>query len=291
MTSSGCGFPTGRGVVLWISPKGLTMQRMIDTPRGSFSVDDSGEGTALVLLHGFPLDHSMWKDQIARFSSSRRVVAIDLRGFGKSPSRNKTVTMTEFADDVAAVLKAMNLGQVVLCGLSMGGYIAFAFQEKHRDLLKGLILCDTRSLADTPEAAKARRVTAERVLKEGTSFLADTMLPKLFAEKTALTRPEIVDETRRVIEAASPAGVSAAGRGMAERRDYSDELAGIDIPCLVIVGEHDAISPVVEMTSIAHRMPQAELRVIPGAGHMAPLENPAAVNEAIEAFLGRIDGG
>ncbi|QDT52145.1 Arylesterase [Caulifigura coniformis] len=261
------------------------MQQMIDTSRGSFSVDDSGEGTPLVLLHGFPLDHSMWKDQIARFSSTHRVVALDLRGFGKSPPRNKTVTMAEFADDVAAVIKAMKLGPVVLCGLSMGGYIAFAFQENHRDLLKGLILCDTRSLADMPEAAKARRVTAERVLKEGTSFLADTMLPKLFAEKTALTRPEIVDATRRVIESANPAGVSAAARGMAERRDYSDDLAGMDIPCLVIVGEHDAISPADEMTTIANRMPQAELKVIPNAGHMAPLENPPAVNEAIEAFL------
>ena len=114
------------------------------------------------------------------------------------------------------------------------------------------------------------------------------MLPKLFAEKTALTQPDIVNQTRQVIEAASRAGVAAAARGMAERKDFSNELAEIDVPTLVIVGEADAISPVEEMTSIAHRMPQAELRVIPNAGHMAPLENPAAVNAAIEAFLNKL---
>jgi pimeloyl-ACP methyl ester carboxylesterase len=198
------------------------------------------------------------------------------------------MTMSEFAEDVAAVIQALKLGQVVLCGLSMGGYIAFAFQEHHRRWLKGLILCDTRAIADAPEAAKARRVTAERVMKEGTAFLADTMLPKLFAEKTALTEPAMVDQTRRVIEGTSRAGAAAAARGMAERKDYSSELAGIDVPTLVIVGEADAISPVEEMTSIAHRMPRAELRVIPAAGHMAPLENPAAVNGAIETFLEKL---
>ena len=261
------------------------MIQTITTSRGQFSVNDSGTGLPLVLLHGFPLDHTMWEHQISRFSTSHRVIAVDLRGFGQSPPRNATVDMVDYADDVAAILKKLGLEQVVLCGLSMGGYIAFAFQERHRNLLKGLILCDTRAVADVPEAAKARRVTAERVLKEGTSFLADTMLPKLFAEKTALTQPEMVDQTRRVIETASRAGVAAAARGMAQRKDYSNELAGIDVPTLLLVGETDAISPVEEMTSIAHRMPQAELRVIPNAGHMAPLENPAAVNGAIEEFL------
>lgn len=264
------------------------MQRMIDTARGEFSVDDSGQGAALVLLHGFPLDRTMWAQQIARFSASHRVVAVDLRGFGQSPAREVTATMGDMAEDVAAVLDALQLGPVVLCGLSMGGYVALAFQEGHRGLLRGLILCDTRAIADTPEAAKARRVTADRVIKEGTSFLADTMLPKLFAEKTAIMQPEIVEGVRGVILAANPVGVAAAARGMAERKDYSSDLASIDIPTLVIVGEHDAISPVVEMTAIALRMPQAELRVIPNAGHMAPLENPAAVSGAVDAFLSKL---
>jgi 3-oxoadipate enol-lactonase len=264
------------------------MLQTVETSRGPISVNDSGSGFPLVLLHGFPLDHTMWEHQISRFSTTYRVVAIDLRGFGKTPAKSGTVAMSEFAEDVAAVIQRLELGSVVLCGLSMGGYIAFAFQERYRTLLKGLILCDTRALADAPEAAKARRVTAERVLKEGTSFLADTMLPKLFAEKTALTQPEIVDQTRRVIEAASRTGVAAAARGMAERKDYTNELGGIEVPTLVIVGESDAISPVEEMTSIATRLPQAELQVIPNAGHMAPLENPAAVNSVIDAFLSKL---
>jgi len=261
------------------------MQRTVETPRGSFFVEDAGDGEVLVLLHGFPLDHTMWSQQIARFSTTHRVLAIDLRGFGKSAPRNATVAMDDFADDVAGILKKLELPKVVLCGLSMGGYIAFAFQERHRERLKALILCDTRAIADAPEVAKARRVTADRVLKEGTAFVADTMLPKLFAEKTALTSPEMVDATRKVIESANPAGVAAAARGMAARKDYSDEIPKIHIPTLVIVGEQDAISSADEMTAIAHRMPRAELHVIPNAGHMAPMENPAAVNAAIETFL------
>ncbi len=264
------------------------MQQLIDTSRGPFSVHDAGQGQPLVLLHGFPLDHTMWTPQIARFSVTHRVVAIDLRGFGQSPPRAGVATMSEMAADVAAVIEALELGRVVLCGLSMGGYVAFAFQEQRRDLLRGLILCDTRAVADAPEAAKARRVTAERVLKEGTSFLADSMLPKLFAEKTALTHPELVDNTRQVIERANREGVAAAARGMADRKDFTQDLAMIEVPTLVIVGESDAISPAAEMTSIAHRLPRAELRVIPNAGHMAPLENPASVNGAIEEFLNQL---
>jgi pimeloyl-ACP methyl ester carboxylesterase len=266
----------------------MMMLHTINSSRGPISIHDSGTGSPLVLLHGFPLDHTMWEHQISRFSTSHRVVAIDLRGFGKTPPKDGTMTMAELAEDVSAVIETLKLGPVVLCGLSMGGYVAFAFQEKHRALLKALILCDTRAVADAPEAAKARRVTAERVLKEGTSFLADTMLPKLFAEKTALTQPGIVEKTRKVIEAASRAGVAAAARGMADRKDYSDALAGIDLPTLAIVGEHDAITPVAEMTAMTTRMPNAELQIIATAGHMAPLENPAAVNAAIEAFLEKL---
>lgn len=261
------------------------MIRTVETSRGNFVVEDAGAGAALVLLHGFPLDHAMWVHQIEKFSATHHVIAIDLRGFGSSPPRNKTVAMADFADDVAAVIEKLKLDPVVLCGLSMGGYIALAFTTKHRQLLRGLILCDTRAVADTPEAAKARRVMAERVLKEGPAFLAETMLPKLFAEQTARRQPAVVEEARRVIEATNPAGIAAASRGMAERKDYSGELGTINVPTLVIVGEHDAISPVAEMTAIAHALPQATLRIIPDAGHMAPLENPAAVNAAMAAFL------
>jgi 3-oxoadipate enol-lactonase len=264
------------------------MQRFVDTPRGRFSVDDAGSGPAVVLLHGFPLDRTMWWHQVDRFSSMNRMLAVDLSGFGDSPAREGTCTMADMADDVAAILDALKPGPVVLCGLSMGGYVAFAFHERHPERLRGLILCDTRAAADAPEAAKARRVTAERVRSEGTAFLADSMLPRLFAERTALTRPEIVSATRRTIEEANRAGVAAAARGMAERKDYSAELATIRVPALIVVGEHDLISPVEEMTMIAHRMQSAELRVIPNAGHMAPLENPAAVNAAIEAFLAKL---
>jgi pimeloyl-ACP methyl ester carboxylesterase len=253
-------------------------------------VVDVGHGMPVVLLHGFPLDHSMWGAQIAYLSRQWRVVAPDLRGFGKSDVTPGTVSMEQMAGDVAALLGALRLDEpVVLCGLSMGGYVAFEFWRKYRHHLKGLILCDTRAAADSPQAAAGRVETADRALREGTAPLAEAMLPKLFAPQTLASRPEIASPTREVILATAPAGAAAALLGMRERKDFSGALAEIAAPTLVVVGEHDAISPVAEMRSLAQSIPGAEFVIVPGAGHMAPVEDADGVNEAIEQFLTRVE--
>jgi pimeloyl-ACP methyl ester carboxylesterase len=250
-----------------------------------------GQGKPLLLVHGFPLSHAMWRGQIDGLASRARIVAPDLRGFGASSfvpgaSPEDGVTMAQYADDLAALLDALAIDEpVVFCGLSMGGYVAWQFWKRHARRLAGLVLCDTRAAADTPEAAKGRRTMAERVLKEGPIVAAEAMLPKLFSRVSVEKQPQIVESTRQTILSARSEAIAAAQRGMAVRPDMTGELASIRVPALLIGGAEDAISPPAEMRSIAAAMPDARFVEIPQAGHMAPLESPASVNSQIAEFL------
>jgi pimeloyl-ACP methyl ester carboxylesterase len=251
---------------------------------------DRGAGLPLLLVHGFPLDHTMWEAQIEALGQRHRVIAPDLRGFGASGLPDGKVTMDQFADDLAGLLDGLGAAEpVVFCGLSMGGYIAWRFWRRHRDRLRGLILCDTRASADSPETAANRLALAERVLREGPLPVADAMVPNLTAEITAKTRPEVAEALRRMILANRPHGIAAASRGMAERMDMTSMLHQIDCPTLVLVGRNDAISTPAEMRSIAEAIPDARLVEISAAGHMSPMENPAEVNAAIGAFLADLE--
>jgi pimeloyl-ACP methyl ester carboxylesterase len=249
-------------------------------------VHERGKGTPLLLVHGFPLDHSMWQGQIEDLSKSFRVLAPDLRGFGTSTVTPGTVTMEQHADDLARLLEALAIREpVVFCGLSMGGYVAWQFALKHRPRLTRLILCDTRAIADSPEVAKGRLTTADRVLKEGAGVVAESMLGKLFAPQTIEAKPALVEKTKQVMLKTPPEGIAAALRGMAQRPDVTPRLAELDLPALVICGEHDAISTPQEMRGIAENLPDAKFVEIKNAGHMSPLEQPPAVNAAIREFL------
>lgn len=252
---------------------------------------DEGSGSPVLLVHGFPLNHAMWRLQIEELSREYRVIAPDLRGFGKSrlpdgPLAAESVTMEQFADDLALLLDGLGVREpVTFCGLSMGGYIAWQFWRRHVNRLRTLILCDTRAVADTPEAANGRLETAKKVLTEGPEVVSRAMLGKLTAATTADPQPAIVEELRAMIAGTSPAGIAAALRGMAVRPDATGWLSSIRLPALVFCGVDDAISPAAEMRSIAAAIPAARFAEIPQAGHMSPLENPQAVNAEILAFL------
>jgi 3-oxoadipate enol-lactonase len=252
----------------------------------SMAYRDSGRGVPQLMVHGFPFDHTMWNGQIAALSDRCRVIAPDLFSFSGSGQGEGVVTMEQFADGLAALLDALAIREpVVLCGLSMGGYIAFEFWRKHADRLKALILCDTRAAADKSEAAANRLAMADRVLREGPRPLVDSMLPKLFSPLTFAERPQLVEEIERIMMHADPQCIAAAARGMAERRDFTAELKNIRCPTLVLVGADDALSPPAEMQALAAAIPHAQFQILSAAGHLAPLEHPAAANAAIEAFI------
>jgi len=254
----------------------------------TFNVLERGKGRPLLLVHGFPLDHSMWTGQIDRLSANCRVIAPDLAG-NRAGGVPETVTMEQMADDLASLLTAMDVAEpVVFCGLSMGGYIAWQFWRKHAARVRALILCDTKAKADTPEAKAGRAKMIDQIEKLGPSSVAEAMLPKLFATDSFVERPGQVDFTRQTILAHSPQTLAAWVRGLAARPDVSGDLGQIHVPVLVVVGEHDAISPPAEMSQIAAAIPGAQFVIIPGAGHMSPLEKPAEFNAAVEDFLARL---
>ena len=251
-----------------------------------FGVVDQGQGKPILFVHGFPLSHAMWNAQIPVFAAEHRVIVPDLRGFGDSVDTEGTVSMEDFADDLAAILDDLQVAEpVVFCGLSMGGYIAFQFVRKYRRRLRGLVLCDTRASADTPDVVENRLKVARLVVESGTQAVADVMLPKAFGPKTYAERPEVVEAVRSMMIASDPTGVAAASRGMAVRPDMTSLLPSIDLPTLVIVGADDGLTPPSEMRRMADAIPGAQFKTIPDAGHVTPLENPTAFNAVLAQFL------
>lgn len=255
----------------------------------SMNYVDEGAGPVLLLVHGFPLDHTMWQFQIADLKEEVRVIAPDLRGFGATGVTPGTVAMSQMADDLAALLDALKITEpVFFCGLSMGGYVGWQFIERHAHRLAGVILCDTRAQADTTKERETRLETAAKVLKEGPAFLADSMPKKLFSELAHKEQGALINATKVVIRKGNPEGIAAAARGMAARPDVRDRLPSIELPSLVIVGTDDAISTADEMREIAEALPVSMFTEVPGAGHMSPLEAPDVVNTAILEFVQRL---
>ena len=243
---------------------------------------DEGVGQPLLLVHAFPLSSGMWERQIAALSPRYRVVAPDLRGFGTSPLGAGATSMDQYADDLAGLLDQLGLRQVALGGLSMGGYIAFAFLRRYRERVSALILADTRSQPDTEEGRQGREKNARLVEEQGPGALADQMLPKLFS---ATAPPSLHAEARRLIEANEPRGIAAALRAMAARPDSTPLLSAIDVPTLVIVGAEDALTPPSDAQAMHKAIANSRLLELPGAGHLSNLEAPDRFSDAVAEML------
>ncbi len=250
------------------------------------NVFEAGTGRVLLFIHGFPLDHTMWSQQLAYLSRTHRCLAPDLRGFGQSSGSTEGTSIRQYAADLAELLDALNVTEpVTLCGLSMGGSIAFQFVQHYPDRVERLILCDTRAAADAPDVQATRHALAARVLQDGADFLALSMIERLFAEQTIREQPAVVAATQQVIRSTRPESIAAGSLALAGRPDVTHLLDTLDIPTLVIVGSEDIITPPAEMRTVAQAIMNASYVEVPGAGHMAPLESPEIVNHAIEHFL------
>ncbi len=242
-------------------------------------------GAPVVLLHAFPVCHEMWTAQIAALQDRYRVIALDVRGFGQSVDPTGQYLLETFVDDLMALLDHLEVRQAVLCGLSMGGYIALRAVEREPDQVRGLVLCDTRSEADSNDA-KLKRGEAIRAIREhGLPAFAEKFLRVALAPETFETRPDVVTTLRSWILANHPMGVCGGLLAMAGRTDTTGSLSNIRVPTLLLVGDQDALTP----PSVAHamqaRIPNAECHAIPGAGHMSNLEQPAVFNDRLREFL------
>ena len=247
--------------------------------------DDEGTGPAVVLLHGFPLGRWIWDAPRAALRDRYRVVTPDLRGHGDSEVTAGPYHMDALADDVARLLDALHIDRAVVGGLSMGGYVAFALWRRCAARVRGLILCDTRAKGDNQGEKVVRQSTAQVALDQGTAAVVEGMLPKLLAPQTLAARPDLVAAIRARLVATDPRAVAATLLGMKEREDSTPTLATITVPTLVVVGSDDQLTPPGLARELQAAIPGARLEIVPEAGHLAPVEAPAATSASLRRFL------
>lgn len=241
-----------------------------------------GDGIPLLLMHAFPLNHTMYDAQVEAFSRIAKVILFDVPGLGKSAPG--PVSIDDQARIAADLLTVLNINQAVVGGVSMGGYAAFSFARLFPERLLGLLFADTRPAADTADARAGRQKSAEFVLQHGSAELAKQLLPK-FIGAAAQADESIADKVHGMIEAAPPKVVADLLSALGSRRDSSDILSRIQVPTLVVSGAEDAITPAAEAHEWSAKITGAKYVEIPGAGHLANVERPAAFNQAVSQWL------
>ena len=249
-------------------------------------LDTGGEGTPLVLIHGFPLDGRMWEPQVNALGGNRRLIAPDLRGFGESdvPEDRASYSVDHFADDVKAVLDDAEVDKAIVCGLSMGGYVAFAFHRKYPDRVGALVLYDTPAEPDPPEAKEKRTAQQDQVSKDGPGGLIEALPNALTSERSRAKNDGLVPQLKQLMDNPA-AGFIGALEAMKQRPDSSSDLAGINVPTLILVGEDDGLTPPDAARTMHEAIGGSQMVVIPEAGHFSNLESSDEFNRALEAFL------
>jgi pimeloyl-ACP methyl ester carboxylesterase len=266
-------------------PGGGREVRRVRVDGAEIAVEVRGTGPALVFIHGFPFDRSIWRHQVAGFARWQRI-APDLRGFGQSGAGEPAPTsLAVHADDVVAVLDALAVRRAVLCGLSMGGYVLLELWRRHPERARALVFADSRAEGDTADAKRGRDEMITLAEREGTVAVADRMLPGMLAAASTAAQPELTDVVRDMAARASRTGVVSALRALRDRPDSRDALGGISVPALVVGGADDALTPPAVMQRLADGIPGARFVAIPAAGHVAPLEQPLAFNRVLSEFL------
>jgi pimeloyl-ACP methyl ester carboxylesterase len=239
----------------------------------------------LIWLHAFPLSAAMWQPQLEAAPQGWRVVAPDLAGLGGTADHTGRPSIDDFAHDLDDLAHHLGLPHFVLGGLSMGGYAVFAYLRLNPSRVKGIVLADTKSGADTPQAREGRQKMLDLVASKGVGAIADEMVPTLVGTTTQRADPAVASKVRAMIEANSADGVSRAIQRLRDRPDATPQLARLAIPALVIVGEQDGITPVADARAMASALPEATLVVLPQAGHLSSLEAPDAFGAAVAPWL------
>lgn len=247
--------------------------------------------TTLVLLHAFPLDSSMYDAVRGPLGQVCDLHTPDFPGFGGGPLPDGDPTLDRYAEAVIAELDSRGLARVVIGGTSMGGYTSMALLRAFPERVSALVLLDTKASADAPEAAGGRRAMADRLERDGTAdALLEAVFPKLLGTTTFDQRPDLAQQVRSMVAAASPRSAAWAQRAMAARPESLSTLRSVEVPTLVVVGEEDVLSPPADAAAMVAAVSGASLSVIPGAGHLTPLEAPHDVVAAVAGFLADLPG-
>ncbi len=251
----------------------------------NLAVDVRGNGPAILFIHGYPLDHSIWEHPVAKLDGWMRI-APDLRGMGQSDAPDLGYSMSTYAEDLLALLNTLGVDRAVLCGLSMGGYVAFEMLRRARERVRGLILMDTRAEADSPEIRRARDASAAQARDGGAEAIADGLLPRMLSVRSKGERPELAGRVHKMMAATPVAGMLGAIGAMRDRPDSFALLRTLsDLPVMVLVGDDDELIPIDRSQAMIEALPTASLSVVAGAGHIPPMERPEITTALMSKFL------
>ena len=262
------------------------MKMKLETGVSTFVRDQgSADGIPIVFIHGFPFSHEMWRPQLDFLPKSFRAIAYDVRGHGQADVGDGQYTIELFVDDLISLIDSLKIEQAILCGLSMGGYIALRAAERNPERVRALILADTRPEADGNDAKVKRTATVRVVKTEGVKSFAENFVKAVFAPASFRSLPTEVEFIKQLIAANSSLGICGTAIALAARTDTTASLAAIRVPTLILVGEHDALTPPAASEAMDRLIPNSTLKIIRNAAHMSNLENPADFNAALIEFL------
>lgn len=255
------------------------------------SYDDIGEGLVpIIFLHGYPFDKSMWRPQIDFFKSKNRLIPCDIRGFGKSTDEKTSLSIDLFADDLIKFMDKLGIEKTVICGLSMGGFIALNAIKRYPDRFEALILCDTQCIADTLEVKEKRYELIDEIDAHGPTTFNEGFIKSVFHKNSLNDKKELVAQLRSVVFLNSKHIIKQGLAALAERSETCSILKEITIPTLIICGREDEVTPLAQSESMHASIKGSELKIIENAGHVSNLEQPEEFNKHLNDFLTKLDG-
>ncbi len=259
---------------------------MIHTSGINTCYDDQGVGgTPLLFIHGFPFDKSMWQPQLDFFREKSRVIAYDIRGFGKSTITDEEASISLFADDLVHLMDIMEIPEVVACGLSMGGYILLNAVNRYPKRFKAIVLSDTQCIADSDEGRDKRYKTIALIKAEGTKTFSEGFVNNIFCAGSLENKKVLVEKIKQVILSTSPDVITSTLSALAKRHESCSVLGSIEIPALIICGREDKITPLSQSTFMHDNISSSVMATIDHAGHMSNLEQPEIFNEHLSNFI------
>ncbi|MDO9276343.1 MAG: alpha/beta fold hydrolase [Lutibacter sp.] len=254
------------------------------------SYNDEGpkEASVIIFIHGFPLNKSMWNKQLESLKNYYRVIAYDIRGHGNTDIGAIDFSIDLFVNDLIGFMDALKIEKTIICGLSMGGYIALNAIENHSDRFTALILSDTNCTADSPEAIEKRMNTIKSIQENGVEKLANDLMPNLFAPESFKTNSEEITAVKEMIVTTSKQSLYNSLNALANRKETCSKLSGIKVPVLILVGEEDKITPIEAARAMNVKIRDSNLRIIPHSGHLSNMENPYEFNYKLKKFIAKI---
>jgi 3-oxoadipate enol-lactonase len=252
----------------------------------NLSYDDIGEGSIpIIFLHGYPFDKTMWEIQIDDLKSTNRLIACDIRGFGKSTDEKSSLSIDLFGDDLIAFMDQLNINKAIVCGLSMGGFITLNAYKRYPDRFEALILCDTQCIADTTDVKKKRYEIIDEIAVDGVMNFNEEFIRSVFHKDSLTDKKELVEKLRHVVFCNSQHIITMGLTALAERSETCSVLSKITIPTLIICGRQDVVTPLAQSEFMYTTIKGATLQVIEKAGHVSNLEQPDEFNKHLINFL------